>query len=156
MGDIRQYHFPNGVSWVAAAVTAHLDECVYLRVPSDMTLTKPTDPGRLGLTFQGHIKLNVEWWDHRIFAVESLLPESHHPSWLADTKVTFLAIPMPVAHRITEESAAYTADKCDMLHTMVHGQLESIIQVQSHDHTMDDCGVHNAGSAMAPQCKSAF
>ena len=49
-----------------------------------------------------------------------------------------VAILVRVALRITEESAAYAADKCDMLHTTVHGQLESIIQVVSHDHTMDD------------------
>ena len=138
MGDIRQYRFPNEVSWVVAAVTAHLDECVYLRVPPDMTLTKPADPGWLGLIFQGHVKLNAERWDHRIFAVESLLPESHQQSWVADTEVTFLAIPVPVAQRITEESAAYAADTFDMLRTMVHGQLESIIQVQSHDQAMED------------------
>ena len=138
MGDIRQYRFPNEVSWVVAAVTAHLDECVYLRAPPDMTLTKPTDPGWLGLIFQGHVKLNAERWDHRIFAVESLLPESHQQSWVADTEVTFLAIPVPVAQRITEESAAYAADTSDMLRTMVHSQLESIIQVQSHDQAMED------------------
>ena len=47
-----------------------------------MTLTKPTDPGWLGLIFQGHVKLNAERWDHRIFAVESLLLESHKQSWV--------------------------------------------------------------------------
>ena len=85
MGDICQYRFPNEVSWVVAAVTAHLDQCVYLRVPPDMKLTKPTDPSCLGLIFQGHVKLNAERWDHRIFAVESLPPESHQQSWVADT-----------------------------------------------------------------------
>ena len=138
MGDLRQYRFPNEVSWVVAAVTADLDECVYLRVPPDMTLTKPTDPGWLGLIFQGHVKLNAERWDHRIFAVESLLPESHEQSWVADTEVTFLAIPVPVAQHILEELAAYAADTSDMLRTIVHGQLESIIQVQSHDQAMED------------------
>ena len=57
---------------------------------------------------------------------------------MADTEVTFLAIAVTVAQRITEDSAACTADTSDMLRTMVHGQLESIIQVQSHDHAMDD------------------
>ena len=138
MGDICQYRFPNEVSLVVAAVTAHLHECVYLRVPPDMTLAKPTDLGWLGLIFQGHVKLNAERWDHRIFAVESLLPESHQQSWVADTEVTFLAIPVPVVQRITKESDAYVVNTCDMLCTMVHGQLESIIQVQSHDQAMGD------------------
>ena len=72
MGDIRQHRFPNEVSWVVALVTAHLDECVYLWVPPDI---KPMDPGSLGLIFQGRVKPNAERCDHRIFAVESLLPE---------------------------------------------------------------------------------
>ena len=107
MGDIRQYRFPNEVSWVVAAVTSHVYKCVYLRVPPDVTLTKPTDPGWLGLIFQGHVKLNAEGKDHCILAVESLLPESHKQSWVADTEVTFLAIAVPLAQHITEESAAY-------------------------------------------------
>ena len=30
MGDIRQYRFPYEVLWDVGAVTAHIDECVYL------------------------------------------------------------------------------------------------------------------------------
>ena len=39
-----------------------------------------------------------------------------------------------------KESAAYAADMFDMLRTMVHGQLECIIQLQSRDHAMEHGG----------------
>ena len=97
MGDIRQYRFPNEVLWVVAQVTAHVDECVYLRVPSNITLPKFTEPCWLGLIFQGHVKLNAERWDHRIFGVESLHPEFQEQSWVVHTEVAFVAIPLPVA-----------------------------------------------------------
>ena len=104
-----------------AAVTAHLDEFVCLQVPPKMILTKPIDPGGLGSNFQGHVQVNAERWDHPILAVDSLLPEWHHQCWVADTEVTFLAIAVLVAQRITEESAAYAAHVSYMLHAMVHG-----------------------------------
>ena len=103
-----------------------------------MTLTEPTYPRWLGIVLQGHVKLNAEKWDHRIFAVEFLLPEAHQQTRVADTEVTLPAIPVPVAQRITNKSAAYAADTCGMLRTMVHGHLESIIQLQSHDQAMED------------------
>ena len=87
-------------------------------VPKTVPAT-PSDPGCMGLTFQGHTRADTTVWEHHTFIPKSWAPNIHQQPGIVDTEIAFLAIPTEAAKLLREGSARDAAQQSDM---SFHGQ----------------------------------